>query len=80
MNLSDHEHPRRDDGNIAERWDVADGDLVMAHSLTTFSPEDWGTTVVDILRFEHDRERQSIHHLFNTATGGAGNADHCARL
>jgi predicted SnoaL-like aldol condensation-catalyzing enzyme len=31
---------------------TADGDLVMAHSLITLSPEDRGTAVVDILRFE----------------------------
>jgi predicted SnoaL-like aldol condensation-catalyzing enzyme len=31
---------------------TADGDLVMAHSLIKFSPEDRGTAVVDILRFE----------------------------
>jgi predicted SnoaL-like aldol condensation-catalyzing enzyme len=45
--VSQHPQLRQDVERI-----TADGDLVMAHSLITFSPEDRGTPVVDILRFE----------------------------
>jgi predicted SnoaL-like aldol condensation-catalyzing enzyme len=45
--VSQHPQLRQDVKRI-----TADGDLVMAHSLITFSPEDRGTAVVDILRFE----------------------------
>jgi predicted SnoaL-like aldol condensation-catalyzing enzyme len=45
--VSQHPQLRQDVKRI-----TADGDLVMAHSLIKFSPEDRGTAVVDILRFE----------------------------
>jgi predicted SnoaL-like aldol condensation-catalyzing enzyme len=48
--VSQHPRLRQDVKRI-----TADGDLVMAHSLIKFSPEDRGTAVVDILRFEHGK-------------------------